>query len=156
MTSPSWLQNLLAGLIAEHDESIRQECPRCKNRDIDKLDMRKVACSWVSSTVSYKALFGQKGYFKDGNPDLGPPAAWDSVFEREMVNYDADFKRIISFLKNKMLLDHSFRLTPDVCKSDEGSGPFKFKAYYPALEEALRKKIPHSNLLRVIRFLRQE
>jgi hypothetical protein len=120
------------------------------------LDIKKVACSWVESVFGCKAIFGQNGYFKDGNPNWGPSIAWDSVFEKEMVNYDADFKRIISFLKNKVVLDHSFKLAPDVYESDERSGPFKFKAYYPTLEEALNKKIPQVNSLQVVHFLRRE
>lgn len=136
---------------------VRKKCPKCSSPDIQKLDIRNILSSWVNKGTSSTAIFGAEGYYKDGNPCFYN-LAWESYFEKELVNFDGSFKRVVSRLANASQ-DVQFRLMPEICKCEEGSKgtrSSRFEIYYPFIQEATKQVIPKTNIQRLIGFLRFE
>lgn len=124
------------------------ECPACRATNIQKLDIEGACCNWVDNPASCKAIFSGNAYYKDSGFHT-VPIAWYRYFEKELVNFDGNFKSIVSYLGSK---ESDSRLVPDLCKSKDG----KFKVYYPLFQEICKKEIPKTNTLNILSFLKYE
>lgn len=147
-TSPSWIDDLL-----KSSKPIQSTCPRCSNSGIKQLDPKVALCSWVDKEINCKSIHTQNVWYKDGTPSFDPPIAWYSYLEKEMVNFDPTFKRIVSYLAGTSN-DISFRLTPGIYRSKENG--VNFRLYYPLFQEIAKKRIPEVNSIRIVHFLKYE
>ena len=75
--------------------------------------------------------------------------AWSSYLEKELINFDANFKSIVSFLLNQK---NEYEIVPDTFETNDGI----WKTNFPSIEKIIEKKIPESNAQHVISFLQQE
>lgn len=132
-------------------------CPTCRNHNIQKLDVADILCSWVDNIIGSNAIFNAKGYYKDGIPSFYR-LSWARYFEKELVNFDGTFKRVVSALANASR-HASFRLMPDVHEYEKGSLRARlsnFEVCYPFIPKATKQAIPNIGVLRLVDFLKSE
>jgi len=135
--------------IPDREEQTRR-CPVCNDPDIKKIDIQQACCSWVTSEIHCRAIFGREGYYKRTQTKC-TPINWRIHFEKELINFDGNFKTIISSLANQSR-DPNFVIVPELYRSDEE----QFKTYYPMFEEIVEKQVPIGNSLEIMSFLESE
>ena len=89
-----------------------KKCPECRSSNIQEFDINNALCSWVERESFNKAIFYANGFHIDASV-LYLPLALSYYYEEELVNFDGDFKQIISYLKNKSK-DRDFEIVPNI------------------------------------------